>query len=380
MLQNPSELSTEEEARPPRPARVPLTVAVTGLNAGDSPGPGVAVIRALLESPDYAVRVVGLCYEALEPGAYIPGLIGEVYQLPYPTAGTAPLLERLRYIHEREGLHVIIPNFDAELHNFIRLAPELRALGIHTFLPTEAQLHERDKPNLGLFGSIHGFRIPPTRPVYHAHELPAIGAELGWPLVVKGKFYEATIAHSPAQAEQAFHQLQARWGLPVLAQQFVTGQEINLAGLADGHGRAVSLVPMRKLSITDKGKAWAGITLEDDSLLDLGRRFAASTGWRGGFELEVIRTPADELLILEINPRFPAWIYLTAAAGQNQPAALLRLALGLPVEPQTGYAVGKMFVRYAWDAITDYTAFQQLAAFGEAAGAPPAHLPSNRAV
>ena len=77
------------------------------------------------------------------------------------------------------------------------------------------------------------------------------------------------------------------------------------------------------------------------------------------------RTAAGELLILEINPRFPAWVYLTAAAGQNQPATLLRLALGLPVAAFEGYAVGKMFVRYAWDLITDYTEFQQMAARGE---------------
>lgn len=352
---------------PPAPAaqRQSLTVAVTGLNASDSPGPGVAVIRALRESPDYDVRVIGLCYEALEPGAYLPELVAKTYQLPYPTAGTAALLERLAYIHEREQLDVIIPNLDAELYGFIKLGPRLQAWGIHTFLPTEPQLRERDKLNLSRFGEEHGLLVPPSRPIKQLEDLAAAAAALGWPLVVKGKFYEATIAHSLPQAEQAFHQLNARWGLPIIAQQFVTGQEINIAGLGDGHGRALSAVPMRKLSITDKGKAWAGITLEDASLLALADQFTARTRWRGGFELEVIRTTAGQLYVLEINPRFPAWVYLTAAAGQNQPAALLRLALGLPVAPMAGYAVGRMFIRYAWDTIADYPAFQQLAALGE---------------
>ena len=188
---------------------------------------------------------------------------------------------------------------------------------------------------------------------------------LGWPLVLKGRYYDAAVVYSLAQAEQAFGRLSGQWGMPLIAQQWVAGQEINIAGLGDGHGRALSVVPMRKLTITDKGKAWAGITLEDEALLALARRFAEVTGWRGGFELEIMRTAADELFIMEINPRFPAWIYLTAAAGQNQPAALLRLALGLPVTMMADYAVGKMFVRYAWDLITDHTAFQQVAALGE---------------
>ena len=346
-------------------SRPRLTVAVTGLNATDSPGPGVAVIRALRESPDFDLRIIGLSYEPLEPGIYLRDVVDKTYQLPYPTAGTAALLARLQFVREQEEVAVLIPNFDAELFNFIKLEAPLRALGIATFLPTLAQLDARDKLNLAAFGAAHGLRVPASQLLYTTAELPAAAETLGWPLVLKGRYYDAAEVPALAPAGQAFLRLAGQWGTPLIAQQFVTGQEINIAGLGDGHGRALSAVPMRKLTITDKGKAWAGITLEDDALLALARRFAEATHWRGGFELEVMRTAAGELLILEINPRFPAWVYLTAAAGQNQPATLLRLALGLPVAAFEGYAVGKMSVRYAWDLITDYTEFQQMAARGE---------------
>ncbi|MFC6222724.1 ATP-grasp domain-containing protein [Hymenobacter artigasi] len=358
-------MPTSPSPLPASNTRPRLTVAVTGLNATDSPGPGVAVIRALRETTDFDLRIIGLSYEALEPGIYLRELVDKTYQLPYPAAGTAALLARLAHIREREDVAVLIPNFDAELFNFIKLEPELRALGIHTFLPTLAQLDARDKLNLAAFGAAYGFSTPASRPLHSAFEITTAAETLGWPLVLKGRYYDAAVVHSLAQAEQAFARLSGLWGVPLIAQQFVAGQEINIAGLGDGHGRALSAVPMRKLTITDRGKAWAGITLEDEALLALARRFAEATRWRGGFELELIRTAADELVILEINPRFPAWIYLTAAAGQNQPAALLRLALGLPVTMMEGYAVGKMFVRYAWDLITDHTEFQQVAALGE---------------
>jgi carbamoyl-phosphate synthase large subunit len=68
---------------------------------------------------------------------------------------------------------------------------------------------------------------------------------------------------------------------------------------------------------------------------------------------------------MEVNPRFPAWIYLTAAAGQNQPASLVRMALGEKVVPFTEYEVGKVFIRYAWDLITDIREFQKISANGE---------------
>ena len=69
--------------------------------------------------------------------------------------------------------------------------------------------------------------------------------------------------------------------------------------------------------------------------------------------------------IMEVNPRFPAWIYLTVGAGQNQPASLVKMALGQKLEPFTSYEVGKLFIRYAWDLITDVSEFQKISAFGE---------------
>lgn len=345
--------------------RPSLTVALTGLNATDSPGAGVAVARALRESPDYDVRLIGLSYETLEPGIFLRELFHKTYLLPYPAAGSAALLERLAYVQQQENVQVIIPNFDAELPHFIRLAPQLRALGIQVFLPTAAQLDMRDKLNLSAFGATHSLPVPATQPLHQAAGLAAAGRALGWPLMLKGRWYEAQLLPTLAAAEAAFAGLAARWGLPLLAQQYVQGQELNVAGLADGRGHLLSAVPMRKLTITDKGKAWAGITIEDESLTALARRFAAASQWRGPFELELLRTASGEVFILEINPRFPAWIYLAAAAGHNQPAALLRLALGEVVAPFGAVAAGKLFVRYAWDMITDYTDFQQIAGLGE---------------
>src|SRR5512133_2256763 len=103
-----------------------LVIAVTGLNAIDSPGPGVAVIRCLRECADFDVRIIGLSYEALEPGIYMHELVDKTYQLPYPSAGTEVLFERIKQINDIENIDVLIPNFDAELYNFIRIDNKLK--------------------------------------------------------------------------------------------------------------------------------------------------------------------------------------------------------------------------------------------------------------
>lgn len=347
------------------PSLSPLVIAVTGLNAIDSPGPGLAVIRALREGLNRPLRIIGLAYESLEPGVYLHQLVDKTYQIPYPSAGSEALLQRLQYIHHKEDIHIVVPNFDAELYNFIKISASLRQMGIRSFLPDMQQLDARDKINLASFGEKHGIKIPGSRLINKVEDLDKAAEELNFPLVMKGRFYEAEVVQTPGNARQAYYRLSAKWGTPVIAQRFIKGAEVNIAALGDGQGNNLSIVPMRKLYITDKGKAWAGITIEDDSLLRLAQQFTEATHWRGGFEMEVMRTQAGDLYIMEINPRFPAWIYLTAAAGQNQPAALIKLALGESVTPFKSYQAGKMFIRYAWDHIADVEEFQQLSALGE---------------
>jgi carbamoyl-phosphate synthase large subunit len=342
----------------------PIVIAITGLNAIDSPGPGVAVARAIRDGMDRPVRILGLAYENLEPGIYMDGICDITYQISYPAAGAETLINVIKNIHEKESIDIIIPNFDAELLNFINIAPRLKSLGIATFLPTYEMFDSRDKLNLYAFGQKHNLLVPKDRPIYAANDLFFIGEEFGYPLVVKGKYYEAEVCYTLEQAQKAFYKISAKWGLPIIVQQFINGTEVNIAALGDGEGNATSIIPMKKLYITDKGKAWAGITLQDDALLEIATQFVKATKWIGGFELEIMQTINNELYIMEINPRFPAWIYLSAGAGQNQPASLVKMALGEKVAPFTTYDVGKLFIRYSWDMIVDVGKYQQFTAFG----------------
>jgi carbamoyl-phosphate synthase large subunit len=159
--------------------------------------------------------------------------------------------------------------------------------------------------------------------------------------------------------------MSAKCGFPLIVQEFVKGTELNVIALGDGKGNLIAAVPMRKQYITDKGKAWGGITIQDPALLDLAKKIISQTKWKGGMELELIKTSDNKLYLLEINPRIPAWVYLAVGSGQNIPEALLKLTLGMDVKPFTRYDVGKMFVRYSYDMIVDLELFSKLATTGE---------------
>ena len=135
--------------------------------------------------------------------------------------------------------------------------------------------------------------------------------------------------------------------------------------LGDGHGNTVGAVPMRKQYITEQGKAWAGITLDDKRLLDLTDKIISGMKWRGGMELEIVKSFENDLYVIEINPRIPAWVYLAVGAGQNLPEALIKMALGQELKPYKKYEIGKMFIRYSYDMITDVSEFEKLSTLGE---------------
>jgi len=341
-------------------SRKKITVATTGLNNTDNPGPGIPVIRGILESKIFDARIIGLAYENLEPGIYMHDLVNKSYQIPYPTAGSDILLKRLEYITDTEKIDVLIPNYDAELYTFMKSADELNKLGIKTFLPTLKQFEERHKSNLPAFGKKYGIKVPHSRPIFNDREIYTLTSDFQFPLLVKGKYYDAYVAHNPEQAKMYFHRISGKWGLPIIIQEHITGTEVNVVALGDGNGNTIGAVPMRKQYVTDKGKAWAGIALGDTNLLKITSDLIKRTKWRGGMELEMIKTKENEYYLIEINPRLPAWVYLAVGAGQNLPEALVKLALGMDVKPFDDYEVGKLFIRYSFDLICDLEEFEKL--------------------
>jgi len=343
-----------------------LTVAVTGVNARpDNPGPGLAVARCLRADPGFHGRIIALGYEALDAGLYLDDLCDAGYLLPYPSAGEEALLDRLRAIDELEQIDVLIPCLDAELPALSRLQPTLAALGIATVLPSPEQLALRGKDRLAELAQQTGIAVPEGRRVtdesffYRA-------ADEGWdyPLVVKGLFYDAQVVHGPAHGAAAFRTIAAQWGVPLLVQRYIPGEEVNLTAIGDGKGGLLGPVMMKKRAVTEKGKAWAGISIMDATLLGLAERLVAALKWRGPLEVEVMRARNGDYLLIEINPRFPAWIYLSTGVGRNLPAALVQLALHRALPDLSEYRAGQFYLRHAAESVVELEDYEAIVTSG----------------
>ena len=341
-----------------------LIIGVSGINAIDNPGPGIGVARSLKEDSDLKVKIVGLAYDAMEPGIFMDWVVDKSFIMPYPSGSGEEFIQRLLYIKESYGLDCVIPNLDAELPIYIKFARRLADHGIRTFLPGMEQFKLRGKDHLNDIAAKIDISLPETKIVSSVDGLLKAVEDIGLPVMVKGSFYKAYRCFTTAEAISHYHDLVAEWGYPIIVQQVVTGDEMNVVGLGDGEGNSLGLVGIKKLSITALGKIWTGVTVKNQKMLAAVADFIREFKWRGPFELECI-VNGDEVFLIEINPRFPAWSYFATGVGINLPSRLVRRAFGLPVAPVPEYEAGKLFIRYTYELVTDMAAFQKVVTKGE---------------
>ncbi|RUR17820.1 carbamoyl-phosphate-synthetase [Legionella sp. km535] len=344
-----------------------FTVAITGMNAlPENPAPGISVASCLRKSFGDKVRIVGLGYDAFDVGLYAEDLCDAAYLLPYPRFGSEALFLRMLDIKKEEPIDALIPCLDSELSGVIGLSERLLSLGIHTFLPTRDQLNRCHKDRLPELASKINIPYPEVKALYTPDFFNFCNYE-GWtyPLIVKGPFYDARKVFSPYEATAAFNDMVKDWGYPILAQRYILGEECNLSAIGDGQGAMIGGVIIKKVALTSKNKACVGVTIYDEAVFQFAENIIKELKWKGPFELELMCDSEGHYHLIEINPRFPAWISISEKSGQNLPARLIEMTLGLEYrskfeEPETG----TYFIRYSNEQMVSLNQIEKMIAYG----------------
>ena len=341
-----------------------IFIGISGINAVDNPGPGIGVARSLRDDKSLNPVIIGLAYDAMEPGIYMDWIVDKSFIMPYPSAGGEAYFERLLYIKASFGLDYVIPSFDVELPFYMKYSDRLKEKGIITFLPTMDEFRLCCKDRLAEISGKIGTKLPVTEVVNSPEAFAGAVERIGLPVMVKGCYYKANKAASWQEAVSCFNKLAAEWGYPVIVQEVISGVELNVVGVGDGEGLSMGLVCIKKVGITSLGKIWTGVTIRNEKMLAASRLFVETAKWRGPFELECMAV-GDDVYLIEINPRFPAWSYFATGVGVNLPSRLLKKMMGKPVDCACDYEAGKLFVRYSYEIVTDMEAFQKAVTKGE---------------
>jgi carbamoyl-phosphate synthase large subunit len=339
----------------------PLCIAVSGLHRGENPQPGSGIIRSLRRAWP-GVRIVGLVYDVMESGIYADDGPDEVQLMPYPAAGATAFFQRLDAVHRKTPINILIPSLDAEIELLVHLRAEFAARGIRVCLPEAESLRRRAKQSLPALAGACGVPVPKT---YVAHDVVSAyrgAVELGLPLLIKGPYYDAQMVYSLPHAQATAAHLLAEWGTPVILQRRIAGPEFNVLGIGDGRGGIIAQCSIRKTVLSDKGKGLGGIVVRDEQLDRRCEDLIRELRWNGPFEIEWIRdSSTDQYVLIEINPRFPAWIDFPAMLGANFAAALVeRILEAAPVCPLPACRPGAFFLRHQVEVAGDISRYAGL--------------------
>lgn len=357
----------------------PLRVALTGFGGLDNPEPGLAVARALRARWQGPLEIEALAYDAWPTGAWTPGVADRLHLVPPIAHGDAATLNRIFAIHSEYPLDAVIPCLDLEVPLYSRLATRLARAGIRTLLTAPEDVAAVTKANLHGFCYDHGILTPHT---VHVRDLSAVAVHadhFGYPLWVKGTVAGAVKVYNREQALFEAEQLAARWGNGVLLQEAVEGSEYVVAMVARADERCLALTMMRKVGLNTRGKAVIGSTIDDPELRRLAQDIFSKLHWRGPLELEFVRSKTGgRFYLIEVNCRFPSWIFLTEFANTNLPAALLREIMSPGARAPRSPLIGAMYARDVQEMVVPVDAIVSFKRAGSVAVPAPAIVRARR--
>ncbi len=301
-----------------------MKIYVSGLYAGGNPQPGVGIVRSLRQGFPHAI-LVGVEYSNRVSGIHFDELDELWIQRPWGEIDLDSYGEKVRDVLDSGGLWISGSDLEA-----MWLASQFPDGHPNLLAPPMAGIKRITKPAVEAASELP-VRIPTYLSTEHSDwDLHAFCRTHNWRVWLKGPYYDASRTPTWDAFTAVRNALAKVWSTEKLfLQAHVSGYEESVM-LSAYKGELLGAVSMRKRDVTPEGKTWAGDVSEvPPAFLEPLRRMVRETNWTGGGELEMVRDAADELWLIEMNPRFPAWVHGATIAGQNLPALLVQAATGV---------------------------------------------------
>lgn len=295
-----------------------VRIFLSGIHSDPDPSAGIGVARSIrLVFPN--ASLVGVDYSPLSTGIH-SGLFDDIWiHRPWNELDLVQHAEHIARLVEDQHTYWL-SNLDVEVQWISQAIARHRRL----LVPTGSAAIQSRKPAADAARRL-GMKVPPF---IHAGrdswQLHRFGRAHDWDIWVKSRHHDARRAVSWSELRTGISHMSAHWGLQdVFVQANVAGSEQCLA-FAAFEGRLLVCAAVEKRLQVAGGKTWAADVGEvDGSLKERLSAFVHETAWTGGGEVEFIRTPNGDRVLIDFNPRFPAYIHGITLCGLNLPAALL---------------------------------------------------------
>jgi carbamoyl-phosphate synthase large subunit len=239
---------------------------------------------------------------------------------------------------EEYDIRLVVPLTDLDQ---MVLAERRDELGALLLLPElDAVERTADKYLTHAFLRERGLDSPPT---WLPDELPG---EIEYPVLVKSRFGYGS-RHIFRAADRVELDFFLRYS-PVepIVQAECAGEEFSIDVFCDLYARCLNAIP-RTMIESKGGESIKGMTIQDEALIDLGRRVAELLELKGPATIQCFRTADGRHEITDVNARFGGAFPLPVAAGGAYPELALALARGERPEPRLGdFREGVVMTRF----------------------------------
>lgn len=255
---------------------------------------------------------------------------GETEDMPVYFAFAKNVLEKTKYV-------AAIPMHDESAELLSRYRDEL--LKLTRFEMPDLEVFERgfDKHKLMEVCQKNGYPHPETTIVYDG-KLEDINIDnLHFPLLIKPNHTcgarGMTLCNSKKELEERFPKIYAEYGDCHLQRYVPMGGhqvELQLYVNADGELVQSSAIKKYRWYPENGGSSCCAVSAHYPEIIDILHKLLVKIGWVGFADFDTIEDPTTgELLIMEINPRVPACLKTTMAAGVDWGNVIISEYLGV---------------------------------------------------
>lgn len=240
-----------------------------------------------------------------------------------------------------EGVGLLVPTRDEELPVFAAARERFADHGVLVLVPEpEAVATCRDKLAFATACAAAGLSTPRVVPDPTPRDLP---------LFIRPRAGKGGEGARAVLDAKGLNGALLDLGKSAFSQELIEAPEFTVDLFVDPRdGRPISCVPRERMLVVG-GETHVGRTVRDDRLRDAALRLASALRLTGHVTVQAFRR-ADEVLFIEVNPRYGGGASLGFAAGAATPEFAVKVARGDPLEPRLDdYEADLVMLRFSDD-------------------------------
>jgi len=270
---------------------------------------------------------------------WVPGFHACDLSVLMPDVTSDAYIHTLLDLCRKERIDALLSFYDADVDVISRHRKRFEQLGVVPLVP-DARACQISLDKLATDGFLREQRLrsPETFADLESARASLRSGRLRYPLVVKPRFGFASRNLFLARDDQELRTFFA-YAPDMIIQECLQGQEHNLDVLSDLEGRVISVVVKRKI-LMRAGETDQAETVHHEGALEVGIRLAESLRMVGALDVDLF-VDGEDVVVLELNPRFGGAYPASHLAGADFPRKILDMLRGRPIESDLGrYAAG----------------------------------------